>query len=53
LASKNSNPLASLAKVFFLKADPSYVFGQLFSDLKCLLALKKKIIIKKKIEGFV
>jgi hypothetical protein len=33
LASKNINPLASLARIFFPLADPFYIFGQLFSDL--------------------
>jgi hypothetical protein len=33
LASKNTNPLASLARVFSPLTYPFYTFGQLFSDL--------------------
>jgi hypothetical protein len=32
-ASKNTNPLASLARVFFPLTDLSYILGQLFPDL--------------------
>jgi hypothetical protein len=33
LASKNTNPLTSLVRVYFPLTDPFYIFGQLFSDL--------------------
>jgi hypothetical protein len=33
LASKNTNTLASLARVFFILTDNFYIFGKLISDL--------------------